>query len=120
MKKRTLLKKSKAMKKARQESCHDGMGSVDILNVLGEKDFRNKKVLFIHSTTVPAGSTIGVHRHADNEEYYYVLEGRGTMLLDGKRYEIHKGDITGVYPGGSHGLENNSKKKMQILVICAK
>ena len=41
------------------------------------------------------------------------------MTLDGERFEVEAGDITAVYPGGTHGLENNSDEDLRILVVSA-
>ena len=42
------------------------------------------------------------------------------MHLDGEQHEIKAGDITGVFPGGTHGLENNSNEDMHIIVFSVK
>lgn len=48
---------------------------------------------------------LGLHRHAP-AEIYYVVEGRGTVTLDGAGYPVSAG--TAVYiPGGTeHGIRN--------------
>jgi mannose-6-phosphate isomerase-like protein (cupin superfamily) len=58
-----------------------------------------------------------VHPHRDDEEYYYVVSGRGVMTLDGVEHEVAAGDISAVYPGGSHGLENRSDTDLRVVVI---
>lgn len=50
-----------------------------------------------HSTT-----NISYHRVA--EEIYYVLEGSGIALLDGRRYELRRGDFLRLPPGTTHGF----------------
>jgi mannose-6-phosphate isomerase-like protein (cupin superfamily) len=64
--------------------------------------------------------TIGVHEHKDDEEYYYVLSGNGVMTLDGTRHEVKASDVTAVFPGGRHGLENTSKDDLRVIVISVK
>ncbi len=72
----------------------------------------------MHHNIMPPGATIGEHPHHDDEEYYFFISGHGTMTLDGNRFDIKSGDITAIYPGGTHGLENNSNADLRFLVIC--
>jgi len=97
--------------------CHGGKGALDWTNVLGGEGTKGRHVHYFHDDVLPPGASIGVHAHKSDEEYYYVISGRGVMTLDGARHEVEAGDITAVYPGGSHGLENNSEAELRIIVI---
>lgn len=66
---------------------------------------------------MPAGTSIGDHKHGDDEELYIVLEGSGVMLVDGEIKEVHAGDIIVNKPFGSHALNNNSNADLKILVM---
>jgi uncharacterized cupin superfamily protein len=98
-------------------NCHDGVGALDWTSVLDDGDLAGRKLNFIHDDILPPGVSIGAHRHKHDEEYYYVLSGRGTMLLDGDQFEVSAGDITAVYPGGTHGLTNDGEANLRIIVI---
>lgn len=50
-----------------------------------------------HSTT-----SISFHRIA--EEYYFVLAGSGTALLDGREHPLKAGDFLRLPPGTRHGF----------------
>jgi mannose-6-phosphate isomerase-like protein (cupin superfamily) len=52
-----------------------------------------------------------------DEEYYYIVSGEGTMTLDGESMKVTGGDITAVYPGGMHALENTGTEDLRIIVI---
>jgi mannose-6-phosphate isomerase-like protein (cupin superfamily) len=106
------------MKRAPLPHCHGGVGSLDFTVVLDGKESPLQHVRFIHDDMLAPGVSIGVHQHRD-EEHYYILSGRGTMALDGQRYEVGPGDIASVYAGGSHGLENTGHEDMRILVVAA-
>ena len=54
------------------------------------------------------GASIGYHRHADDEEVYVVLAGRGVYTEEGQSAEAKAGDVFLCRQGNSHGLENNS------------
>jgi uncharacterized cupin superfamily protein len=98
-------------------NCHDGIGEIGWIGVLDGKDLAGKHLRFLHDDVLPPGTSIGVHRHKDDEEYYYILTGSGVMTLDGVRHEVGPGDITGVFPGGEHGLENTGDTDLRVLVI---
>jgi mannose-6-phosphate isomerase-like protein (cupin superfamily) len=61
-----------------------------------------------------------VHQHTGDQEVYYIVSGSGGMSLDGKDHEVSTGDITVVFPGGSHGLANRSDEDLRIIVVSVK
>ena len=113
----TLIKKRRDMPRKPLPECHGGKGALDWIEVLGNEDTRGRHLRFVHDDILPPNTSIGVHRHKHDEEYYYIISGRGVMTLDGERFEVEAGDITAVYPGGTHGLENNTDKDLRILVV---
>jgi len=46
----------------------------------------------------------GVSYHRVAEEYYYVLAGRGTALLDGREFPLAPGDFLRLPPGTTHAF----------------
>ena len=118
MKKTTLIHKSADMRHEPLPECHAGKGVLDWTEVLGPDQLKGRRLKFMHYNIMPPGTSIGEHSHHDDEEYYFVISGQGTMILDGKRFEVKSGDITAIYPGGSHGLENNTTDDLRFLVIC--
>jgi len=74
-------------------------------------------VNFLHHDVLPPGVSIGVHSHRDDTEYYYILDGHGAMTLDDETHRVEAGDITAVFPGGSHGLVNDSDEPLRIIVL---
>jgi quercetin dioxygenase-like cupin family protein len=53
------------------------------------------------------------HYHRKGTELYYVLEGEGSILLDGKEHPLKKGSLVHIAPGVLHG----AKGKMRVLVV---
>lgn len=53
------------------------------------------------------------HFHKRGTELYYVLEGNGSVVLDGKEHAVHKGAIVHIPPGVVHG----AKGRMRVLVV---
>ena len=54
-----------------------------------------------------------LHYHKRSTELYYVLEGSGTVSLDGVEQEVHKGSLVHIPPGVIHG----GRGRMRVLVI---
>lgn len=53
------------------------------------------------------------HYHRRSAELYYVLEGEGTVLLDGQAHPVRKGSIVHIPPGVIHG----ARGRMRVLVV---
>jgi len=100
------------------ENCHGGSGRLASTAFdLAAHECRGMK--FLHDDVVEPNATIGEHTHADDEEVYYVLEGRGTIILDGERFDIGPGDLAVTPAGHSHGLINGPSP-MRLIVACAR
>ena len=64
-----------------------------------------------------------LHYHAKTDEFYYVIAGRGTMLLDDETIELHEGVVVYVPRGVKHkaiaGPESEKYPgKLTVLTIC--
>jgi mannose-6-phosphate isomerase-like protein (cupin superfamily) len=54
-----------------------------------------------------------LHYHKRSTELYYVLDGSGTITLDGVDHEIHKGSMVHIPAGVVHG----ARGRMRVLVV---
>ena len=113
----TFLRKKSDMPAKDLDRCHDGRGAIHWIGVLDGEAPGGERLRFIHDDVLPPGTSIGVHRHTNDQEYYYIVSGRGIMTLDGREYEVAAGNVTAVLPGGSHGLENRSDTDIRVIVI---
>ncbi len=114
----TILKKNTSIKTEKLENCHDGSGSLEFKCLIDTTELPSGSLLkYVHDDILSPNTSIGHHTHHDREEYYYILSGHGTMVLDGEQHEVSAGDFTGVFPGGSHALINNGKEELRIMVI---
>lgn len=59
------------------------------------------------------------HAHMANEEMYVVLEGSGTLRLDGQEFPIRRGDVVALPPGprSAHQLINDSEAPLRVLAV---
>ncbi|MBC2902394.1 cupin domain-containing protein [Streptomyces cupreus] len=95
---------------------HGGNGTI-----LAHRAYRREgaraTVAFIDLVVLPPHTSIGLHRHADDEETYVILSGRGRMTLDGEEFTVRTGDVVPNRPYGEHGLANDSEDDLALLVF---
>ena len=98
------------------QSIHDGKGVGKNARVFETADF-DTPLKFINYVEMEPGSSIGVHRHGENEEVYVVLSGSGMMTVNDERRAVKAGDIILNKPGWQHGLENMSDQTLKLFVF---
>lgn len=59
-------------------------------------------------TMLKPGSKHDIHRHANAEEWEYVISGSAIKHIGGERVDLTAGDVVFVPAGVFHGLENAS------------
>ena len=67
----------------------------------------------------PGKETRG-HEHADSDEVYIIMDGKGEFQLGEKRFEVETGDIILVKGGEFHKSFNTSNEDMVFLTIFEK
>lgn len=67
--------------------------------------------------SLPAGGSTQRHWHRDSEEFYFLLEGRGVMEIDGDSREVGPGDAILIPPGAWHQL--TATEPLRLLCCCA-
>jgi len=76
--------------------------------------------LYLHIQCLPPGGANGCHGH-QNEAMFYILEGRGYEVHDGKRYDWEAGDVVIVNNDCVHQHFNaDPHKPARMLVIKTK
>lgn len=68
-------------------------------------------------TVVPAGASIGEHKHEGEFEIYYVLSGTVEVLEQGEWVNLNKGDMHLCATGESHALRNSGKDAAEVLML---
>ena len=56
------------------------------------------------------------HQHADQDKFYFVLQGTGRFLLGSEQLEGLEGDIVWAPAGLEHGVENYGNRQLILLV----
>ena len=55
-----------------------------------------------------------LHYHEKTDEVYYVISGRGTMVLDGEEIELHEGVVVYV----PRGVRHKAVGTLTVLTVC--
>jgi len=62
---------------------------------------------FINEFQVEGGSALEPHTH-NNEEFYYILYGRGIMEIEKEKKQVYPGDLIRIPPNAVHSIRSNS------------
>lgn len=73
--------------------------------------------LSIIQERVPAGGLEVMHYHNTAHQFFYVLEGQGTMAFDDKSVVLEKGQGIEIPPKEKHQFKNLSNEDVHFLVI---
>lgn len=55
-----------------------------------------------------------LHYHAQTDEFYYIINGQGAMILDGDEIEVHEGVVVYV----PRGVKHKAVGKLTVLTVC--
>ena len=58
-----------------------------------------------------------VHAHKDEDKLYFVLDGRGTFIVDEEAQELGEGQVIFAPAGSNHGVKNTSQAGLKLLVF---
>jgi mannose-6-phosphate isomerase-like protein (cupin superfamily) len=55
-----------------------------------------------------------LHYHQRTDEFYYVIDGEGTLVVDDEEIELHKGVVVYV----PRGVKHKAKGRLTVLTVC--
>ena len=73
--------------------------------------------IFAFEATEPPGGGPPLHTHANEDEYFLVLEGEITFYIDGRVIVGQAGDAAFVPRGAAHCFKNRSARQARLLVL---
>jgi mannose-6-phosphate isomerase-like protein (cupin superfamily) len=66
---------------------------------------------------VPAGAAEVMHYHTKARQFFYILDGEGTMAFEDRQVALYKGDGIEIPPEIRHQFKNQSSADVHFLVI---
>jgi mannose-6-phosphate isomerase-like protein (cupin superfamily) len=55
-----------------------------------------------------------LHYHQRTDEFYYVIDGEGTLVVDDEEIELHKGVVVYI----PRGVKHKAKGRLTVLTVC--
>jgi mannose-6-phosphate isomerase-like protein (cupin superfamily) len=98
-----------------KEKLRDGEGTVKFTR-LAPLDAAGRLTLF-SEVCLPAGASIGYHRHDGETEYYIFVSGTGVVNDNGTDYPVKAGDVTVTGDGCSHSLSNTGSDDLVLYAM---
>lgn len=92
----------------------DGEGQVLVTNIFSKEEMMNKSRLFSTLTLEP-GCSIGIHKHENEQEYFYILKGNPTYIDDDMKIQLYEGDSTICEDGHDHSIINETDATVVML-----
>jgi mannose-6-phosphate isomerase-like protein (cupin superfamily) len=80
--------------------------------------FRSPRLLVGLNSFEP-GQDHRLHTHEGMDKVYYVLEGRGHFVLDGREEEMEAGTMLIAPEGVAHGIRNSGDERLVVLAVLA-
>jgi len=111
-----MIKRANEMVKEIKEQMRGGKGSVEILHIFKQEELKGKARLCAKITLEP-GCSIGLHQHDNEEEIFYVIQGKGTVDDNGTLSEVKAGDAILTGNGASHSIENTGDSTLELMAV---
>lgn len=111
-----MLKRKIEMEHERKTKVWGGTGTLDICKVFTPRELGGRAKLF-NVITLQPGDSIGLHKHVDDSEVYYVLQGELMVTDDRVEVVLQVGDAIFTSDGGTHRAENRTAQEAKMLAV---
>ena len=99
---------------------HGGKGAVQYRRALGPSVFASTWA-FVDHIVVPPGASIGNHSYRGLAQFYYVMDGEGTVTITNRGQKdsaaIRNGDAVPIQLSEVHSIENSGTQPLELMVI---
>jgi quercetin dioxygenase-like cupin family protein len=86
---------------------------------MGKSTIFESSRLLVGLNTFEAGQSHALHAHKGMDKMYYVLEGAGLFLLEGRELPMQAGDLMIAPDGVPHGVKNTGQARLLVLAVLA-
>ena len=86
---------------------------------MGKSTLYESSRLLVGLNSFEPGQSHALHSHNGIDKMYYVLEGEGVFLLDGRELPMSAGDLLVAPDSVPHGVRNSSQRRLLILAVLA-
>jgi mannose-6-phosphate isomerase-like protein (cupin superfamily) len=107
---------SRIIREVNTKKSNGAWGSIEIYTAEDTTTVGTSSMLVAELEFLPGQQLQPPHRHI-NEEFQYVISGRGTWHLNGTDLSLEKGDLMYAKPGDLHGIANTGTEPLRFLVV---
>jgi quercetin dioxygenase-like cupin family protein len=86
---------------------------------MGKATLFQSSRLLVGLNAFEPGQFHALHAHTGMDKVYQVVEGEGTLLLEGRELPMRAGELVVAPEGVPHGIRNTSAGRLLVLVILA-
>lgn len=86
---------------------------------MGKSTLYESTRLLVGLNAFEPGQAHALHAHAGMDKLYYVLEGAGVFLLEGRELPMHSGELFVAPDGVPHGIRNTGQARLLVLAVLA-
>lgn len=86
-------------------------------NVLFDEKILHQKGTKVQIIKFSPGTRIGPHFHKNVYEIFFITNGHGSIIFNGKKHKAKPGDIFLCQPGDVHEIINNAKEELVIVIF---
>ena len=101
------------------DSFHGGKGTVQYRRALGPDVFQTAWA-FVDHLVIPPGASVGPFSYQGIAQFYYVLDGKGTVTLAGRAPDsaaIGTGDAIPIQLSEVHSIENSGTEPLELMAV---
>jgi quercetin dioxygenase-like cupin family protein len=84
---------------------------------MGKSTIYESTHLLVGLNAFEPGQSHALHAHEGMDKVYYVLEGNGVFLLDGRELPMHAGNLLVAPQGVPHGVTNTGTSRLLVLAV---
>lgn len=111
-----MIKKADLLIKDIKQHEQGGNGVAEIVHLFKPEEV-NQRLKLCAVITLKPGCSIGYHRHVDEDEIFYVMQGTAMILDNGKKERIEAGDGHMLKGGQSHSIENIGDTPLKVFAL---
>ena len=93
-----------------------GKGTMHIERLLTLEEMGSHVKMYAR-LTIDVNSSLDYHKHEDDTEVYYILEGHALYNDNGMERELKPGDVTYTPNGKSHGIKNIGNEPLVFMAL---
>ena len=86
---------------------------------MGKSTIFMSDLMMVGLNSFEPGQEHRLHAHADQDKMYFVIQGEGHFLLEGRELAMDAGALLVAPAGVPHGVRNTSDARLIVMVVMA-